>query len=99
MPKLELCGAWLLSHLVSRVIKSMRLTTSISEIVLFSDSTIVLNWLDSEPSKWKAFVSNRVGEIQRLTDGATWLHVNSQSNPADIISRGSDPDVLKCDKL
>lgn len=92
LPRLELCGALLLSQLIQRVILSKDLSSA--EIVLFCDSTIVLDWLSSDPSKWKTFVSNRVGEIQRLTNGFTWTHVNSHDNPADIVSRGTSPEQL-----
>ena len=30
----------------------------------WTDSTIVLNWLSSEPSVWATFVANRVAKIQ-----------------------------------
>jgi hypothetical protein len=56
-------------------------------------------------------VSNRVAEIQELTDNCNWEYVPSASNPADIISRGSSagqlvkndmywhgPTFLKCDE-
>lgn len=37
------------------------------------------------------FVSNRVSEIQILTESVKWRHIKSQDNPADAISRGQLP--------
>ncbi|GBN90087.1 hypothetical protein AVEN_148487-1 [Araneus ventricosus] len=55
---------------------------------------IVLCWLQKEPCYLKTFVANRVSEIQRLTNVDQWRHVSSHDNPADLISRGVDPDRL-----
>ncbi|GBM53218.1 hypothetical protein AVEN_199490-1, partial [Araneus ventricosus] len=55
---------------------------------------IVLCWLQKEPCYLKTFVANRVSEIQKLTNVDQWRHVSSQDNPADLISRGVDPDRL-----
>lgn len=55
---------------------------------------IVLAWLAQEPTSWKTFVSNRVSEIQGLTNSATWSHVISEENPADFISRGCSVTTL-----
>ena len=41
-----------------------------------------------------AFVGNRVATIQEETASATWRHVPTQSNLADLISRGIDPTTL-----
>lgn len=57
-------------------------------ILLWSDSTITLNWIASPSRKWSVFVANRVGEIQRLTNPHSWRHVASSNNPADVLSRG-----------
>jgi len=61
----------------------------------WTDSTIVLSWLATSAGKWKTFVANRVSQIQELTAGCEWRHVSSASNPADLISRGTNPDTLK----
>ncbi|GFW74342.1 integrase catalytic domain-containing protein [Trichonephila clavipes] len=43
----------------------------------------------------KPFVKNRVSVIQHLTEVSSWKHVQSPENPADIISRGIDPDKIQ----
>ncbi|XP_055642528.1 uncharacterized protein LOC129779211 [Toxorhynchites rutilus septentrionalis] len=83
--RLELCAALLLSHLLQMVMESIG---QHNNIILWTDSTIVLHWLAATPSTWQTFVANRVAEIQRLTSCAIWRHVPSAENPADLISRG-----------
>jgi len=55
--------------------------------------------MDTGSIKWKTFVGNRVATIQDETSSATWRHVPSQSNPADLISRGIDPSTLATSTL
>ncbi|GFW79843.1 DUF5641 domain-containing protein [Trichonephila clavipes] len=66
-----------------------------NNIVLWTDSTIVLAWIKNDPSVLKPFVKNRVSVIHYLTEVSSWKHVQSQENPADIISRGVDPDKIQ----
>ncbi|XP_072764627.1 uncharacterized protein [Anoplolepis gracilipes] len=92
LPRLELCGALLLAKLSKRVLQM--LTVHIDEVYLWSDSTIVLSWIARDSTEWKTFVANRVGEIQRKTKGTKWYHVKSKDNPADLLSRGVNPERL-----
>lgn len=97
VPRLELCGALLLSRLLSKVISS--LSHMSFDIYLWSDSTIVLSWLNTCPSELKTFVANRVSEIQNASKSSLWRHVPTEHNPADIISRGLSPSQLLESKL
>jgi hypothetical protein len=92
VPRLELCGAVLLSQLVVKVKQAMNI--DFDKITLFSDSTIVLSWIRSQSTKMKTFVSHRIAEIQDLTSPDSWRHVPTDENPADIISRGLMPSQL-----
>ncbi|XP_064212957.1 uncharacterized protein LOC107399201 [Tribolium castaneum] len=92
LPRLELCGALILARLFDKVISSM--DVNFDGHYLWCDSTIVLNWLNSPPSRWKTFIANRVSEIQNLTQNAKWQHVPSNDNPADLLSRGIYPSEL-----
>ena len=56
--------------------------------VLWSDATVALGWIRSDPNKWKTFVCNRVTEIQTYTNPAQWRHCPGLENPADHLSRG-----------
>ncbi|XP_065356347.1 uncharacterized protein LOC135950743 [Calliphora vicina] len=97
LPRLELSGAVLLSKLVKNVLNNMNLKSD--EIILWSDSLIVLSWLDKPPHVWKTYVANRVSEIRQNVNNATWRHVPSAENPADLGTRGCTPKELKNNSL
>ncbi|GFX96010.1 integrase catalytic domain-containing protein [Trichonephila clavipes] len=92
IPRLELSAALLLSRLVKKVVPILQLP--IHKIWMWTDSTIALAWIKTEPHKLKTFVSNRVAEIQALSKDYHWKHVSSKDNPADLISRGCNVDEL-----
>ncbi|RVE42242.1 hypothetical protein evm_013101 [Chilo suppressalis] len=91
VPKLELCGAALLAELVSDLVDILNVPKS--EVYVWTDSTVVLSWLQSQPNRWRTFVANRVADIIRVLDNDQWRHVHSSENPADIATRG----VRACD--
>jgi hypothetical protein len=59
------------------------------------DSMVVLASLRSPAARWKTFVANRVNQIQETTNAEDWNHINSKENPADLVSRGVDVNVLR----
>ncbi|GFX58443.1 integrase catalytic domain-containing protein [Trichonephila clavipes] len=85
IPRLELCACVLLAQLVKKIHSTLRL--NISDIVLHTDSTIALAWLNTPANRLKSFVANRVAKVQELTEGFQWNHVPSVRNPADLVSR------------
>ena len=96
LPRLELCGALILSRLFHKVMESMDLP--VDEIYLWSDSTIVLGWVRTSPNLLKTFVCNRITEITTLTENKNWYHVGTKDNPADLLTRGLDPSLIEsCD--
>lgn len=86
LPRLELCAATLLTRLMICVTNVLNLPSC--DVHLWSDSTIVLSWLQGQPYQWKTFVANRVSEIQTSLPSAKWHHVRTKENPADCASRG-----------
>ena len=93
IPRLELCGATLLAKLMNIVRDSLAM--NINESYYWTDSTIVLCWIQSSSSRLKIFVGNRITEIQATTETNQWRHVRTNSNPADCLSRGLKPIELK----
>ena len=92
IPRLELCGAQLLTQLVAHIRRDF---SPEIPIFLWTDSTTVLAWIKSMPRKWTSFVGNRIGLIHELCPGIPWYHVKSAENPADVASRGLSPlDIL-----
>ncbi|GFW27169.1 integrase catalytic domain-containing protein [Trichonephila clavipes] len=86
IPRLKLCACVLLAQLVKKIHSTLRL--NISDIVLHTDSTIALAWLNTPANRLKTFVANLVAKVQELTEGFQWNHVPSVLNPADLVSRG-----------
>ena len=89
---LELCGAALLVKLIRHVRKLDFLRST--PIFAWSDSQIVLTWLRKHSCHWKTLVANRVSYIQTELPSATWGHVPTKENPADLATRGSTPAEL-----
>ncbi|XP_033317568.1 uncharacterized protein LOC117215301 [Bombus bifarius] len=90
IPRLELSGALLLASLATTVLQA--LPSNISRTVYWTDSTIVLHWINTSPHTLKSFVANRVTEIQQKTHTSDWRHIPTADNPADLISRGQSPE-------
>lgn len=83
IPRLELCGALVGARLYKKIID-----LTFDKVYFWSDSTIVLGWLRTHPTALKTFVQNRVVEINDLTTGCVWSHVQGVRNPADLLTRG-----------
>ena len=81
IPELELCGAVLLAELLLSVQKALDL--AVDQIHGWCDSTIVLCWLNSLPSKYKPYVANRVTRATEYFPPSMWHHVPTEDNPAD----------------
>lgn len=86
VPRLELMGATLLSELIIEVAEVLYIPKK--NIYAWTDSTVVLAWLSSHPSRWSTFVGNRVSTILSFLENSHWAHVQTDQNPADIASRG-----------
>ena len=93
LPRLELCGALLLSRLLNRVVES--LSSHSTTIHAWYDSTIVLSWLSQPPIKLKTFEGNRISKILDKIPRSAWNHVSSKDNPADCALRGMSAATLK----
>lgn len=94
LPRLELCGALLLSQLIDKTTKSLKDSTKHITVYLWCDSKVVLAWLQGGPSKWEKYVANRVGKILQVAPANNWRYVKSEDNPADCASRGLPPRKL-----
>lgn len=92
IPRLELSAALLGARLVRTVSNALRF--SIHKTIFWSDSTITLGWIKTQPKILKAFVYNRIDEIHDLTSRDSWRHIPTDLNPADLASRGADPSQL-----
>ena len=92
VPRQELCGAVLLTELLTEVKAILDIPDA--NVYAWTDSSIVLSWLDGHPRDYKVFVSNCVSFILQATSPHTWRHVPTAQNPADCASRGLMPKEL-----
>ena len=92
IPRLELCGAHLLSQILSHVNGVLHLPNC--EVHAWSDSMVVLGWLTGDPRRFKPYVGNRVTHIMENIPSSQWRHVSGVDNPADCASRGLFPSEL-----
>ena len=83
LPKLELMAAVIAARLVRHIQQELNL----SKIELWSDSQIVLHWLQTSRSLQR-FVRNRVAEIRELTENRKWRYCPTKENAADVLTRG-----------
>lgn len=97
IPRKELLGALLLHRLVKKVLGAVQL--KFENVVLWSDSQVVLAWLKKNPELLEVFVKNRVCEINATGEQFTWKYVNTSENPADIVSRGQSATTLAKSEL
>ncbi|CAB3248300.1 unnamed protein product [Arctia plantaginis] len=94
IPKLELSGAALLTRLLNHVISTLGKLIELSEVYAWSDSQIVLAWLQASPHRLEVFVANQVSQIQASEVKLIWRHVPGELNPADVASRVCDAPPL-----
>ena len=94
LPRLELCGAVVLSRLISHVAKIFDIPTR--QIYCRTDSLVVLGWLRRNPRTFKTFVGNHASEVIDAVPPSCWryMYVNTETNPADCASRGLFPAEL-----
>ncbi|XP_011252903.1 uncharacterized protein LOC105249275 [Camponotus floridanus] len=88
IPRLELSAACLLARLIEFTQSSLHMSNITCHC--WTDSTMVLAWLSSHPSRWKTFVSHRVADIQSQLPNVKWRYIPSADNPADCASRGAE---------
>ena len=89
IPCLELCGA----HLLTKLLEHIRSTLEIpvEDTYAWTDSIIVINWLDGNPRCFRTYVGNRISFILDRIPPKQWNHVPGDQNPADCASRGLFP--------
>lgn len=89
IPRLELCGAHLLAKLLNDTARNLNIKKE--HIFAWTDSTIVLGWLNTLGSRLRVYVAHRVADTLSLVPAPNWRYVATSLNPADLASRGALP--------
>ena len=93
IPRLQMQAAVMAMRLKEQSVKEHEM--KIHSYSFWSDSTTVLQWIDSPYRKQQLFVANRLAAILDTTDVSQGKHVSGIHNPADIGTRAIKVAVLK----
>ena len=55
----------------------------LSSVIAWTDSTIVLAWIQRNPHLFKVYVGNRTSQIMALVPASSWGHVVNEDNSTD----------------
>lgn len=75
IPRLELCAVLLLVRVLSHQLSVLCDIVTVDCVRAFSDSTIVLAWLNGDQIQFKIFVTNRVAKFRSLLPHCEWAHL------------------------
>ncbi|VDK20767.1 unnamed protein product [Anisakis simplex] len=90
IPRLELMAALIGTRALQFVEHELGLV--VTSKCIWSDAKCVLTWLSSTRAL-PVFVANRIREI-KASKNVEYRHVSTNENPADIATRGTDPENL-----
>ena len=85
IPRLELCGAVLAVQAVNKVVKEIDMR--IDEVTFYTDSKVVLGYIQNESRRFYVYVANRVQLIRQYSSPSQWRYVETKENPADLATR------------
>lgn len=85
IPRLELCAAVLAVEMAELI--SQELDLDIQSMKFYTDSNIVLGYINNTSRRFYVYVANRVIRIRKSTHPNQWHHVATDHNPADHATR------------
>ena len=85
IPRLELCAAVLAAQAVDKIIKEIDI--EIDEITFYTDSKVVLGYIQNESRRFYVYVANRVQLIRKISSPEQWTYIDTNENPADLATR------------
>ncbi|KAL4009472.1 hypothetical protein ACER0C_003324 [Sarotherodon galilaeus] len=86
IPRLELSSA-VTSVRIGDIIRGELEIENVQEYY-WTDSKVVLGYVNNDAKRFQTFVANRIQRIRSSTKPEQWRYVNSEDNPADGASRG-----------
>ena len=92
IPRAELCAAVEAALLCREISKELQI--DINSINMYTDSMVVLGYLNNTQKRFTNYVTRRVHTILKLTTRDMWKYIASNLNPADLASRCCTVEVL-----
>ena len=92
IPRLELAGA--LEAVRLDILLRKELEIPLQESVFWTDSNIVIWYIQNDHQRFQIYVANRVAKICDQTKAHQWRHVPTDLNPGDDASRGLTAEKL-----
>ncbi|KAL6481772.1 hypothetical protein MHYP_G00098520 [Metynnis hypsauchen] len=93
IPRLELSSA--VTSVRNGEVVKRELDIEILQEYYWTDSKVVLGYVNNDAKRFHTFVANRIQRIRSSTNPEQWRHVSSENNPADYGSRGLNAVQLK----
>ena len=90
IPRLELCSAVLATQAITMIHRE--LDVQIGEEIYYSDSKVVLGYIQNESRRFYVYVANRVEHIRNATAPSPWRYIDTARNPADLATRCVAPE-------
>ena len=84
MPRLELCGALIVAHLLQHVSSILHIPAE--NTFARTDSRVLLRWLRGDPRQFKPVVGNRASEVLEFSSPNSWSHITEKDNTSDCAS-------------
>ena len=85
IPRLELCASVLAVEVADLVTRHLDLPLDC--VHYYTDSRIVLGYINNTSKRFTVYVSNRVQKIKKLSRPDQWSYVPTDLNPADAATR------------
>ena len=85
VPRLELCAALEASQATVKVLEYLSLPSDCA--VYYTDSLVVIGYLNNTVKRFRRYVTTRVDAILKITKPEHWRYVPTIDNPADLASR------------
>ena len=96
VPRLELRAAVLAVKIAVRL--RQELDMEVHDEVFWTDSRVVLGYIQNTKKRFKTFFANHIHQIKSYTDVSQWQYISAKENPADDYSRGLEM-KRKCEKM
>ena len=66
----------------------------IDEITFYTDSKVVLGYIQNESRRFYVYVANRVQTIRKMSNPRQWKYIDTSKNPADLSTRRLNAECL-----